>query len=169
MEADTQQRISLAGEPGSPTEGQQSRGGSEAAPTSISGLVPIPSPSNASPVIPQQVQGKQVRRKEGWVKIDDDAYPDFNFKMWINYPQKYDDAIKTTATPDEIRETLGKIVLAHDGWLDEEGMPYPPANTPEFWKSIPNELAAAIITLVRLEATNLPNLLMEKRQNMKRT
>jgi hypothetical protein len=52
--------------------------------------------------------------------------------------------------------TLQKIVVEHNGWCDEEGVPSPPANTDAFWDAIPDELAATLITLLRFEVENWP-------------
>ena len=52
---------------------------------------------------------------------------------------------------------LGQIVLEHNGWCDEDGVPYPPPGERAFWDAIPTELASVVIVLVQREAQRLPN------------
>lgn len=63
---------------------------------------------------------------------------------------------------DERRYTaLGKIVLQHNGWCDEDGNAYPPASEVKaFWKAIPDELAGAIMVILRREQGRLPSSMM---------
>lgn len=57
-------------------------------------------------------------------------------------------------------KALHQIVVEHNGWCDWEGTPYPPATDDAFWDEIPDELAAAIMVLVRREAAKLPSSMM---------
>lgn len=61
------------------------------------------------------------------------------------------------AAEDRRIDALGRIVVEHNGWLDDEGKPYPPASDPTFWEVIPDELAAAILVIIRQENSRLPS------------
>ena len=109
----------------------------------------------------RRVNAPKVQRREKWITIKDEAYEGFEFRIWVNYPQRLDLEIRST-DEDKIRAALKQVILEHNGWLDEEGNPYPPSTTDEFWKQIPNELAAVVLALMRMEAARLPNSLMRK-------
>jgi hypothetical protein len=162
-------RISLAGEPGSPPEGDSLGAAVEAAPSPVSPPTGNNGHVDSSPGTVVTPTGPRARKRVEWVEIDDPAYEGFKFRMWINYPQEYDDKIRPNASEDEIREVLNQIFLEHNGWCDFDGNPYPPASDPLFWKKIPNELGGAIVTVIRLEGTKLSNLLMQKQMNTGRT
>lgn len=52
---------------------------------------------------------------------------------------------------------LRQIVVKHNDWVMWNGTPYPPADSDDFWRAIPDELAAAIIVIMRKEANRLPS------------
>lgn len=52
---------------------------------------------------------------------------------------------------------LRQIVVKHNDWVMWDGTPYPPADSDDFWRAIPDELAAAIIVIMRKEANRLPS------------
>jgi hypothetical protein len=172
METDTN-RVSLAGSVGSPTDGDSLGAAVEAAPSPVMLPTGNNGATHSSPdtVVdsPSSATGPRAKRRVRWVDIEDEAYEGFKFRMWVNYPQSFDTKIKPGASEEEIAEVLNKVFLEHNGWCDEEGTPYPAANHPNFWNVIPNELAAAIVTLIRLEGTKLSNLLMQKQMNTART
>jgi hypothetical protein len=43
---------------------------------------------------------------------------------------------------------LRKIVLEHNGWIDEDGQPLPIADSDEFWERIPDVLLSVLIAIV---------------------
>jgi hypothetical protein len=90
--------------------------------------------------------------------------------MFVNYPQTVH-AEMVSGVEETARGALMKIVLEHNGWLDMDGNPYPPASSIDFWtgeRSIPNELLRAIIALIQIEGGKLPNSLIEKSRNTNR-
>ncbi len=116
----------------------------------------------------QRANGPKVRRREKWIQIKDEAYEGFEFRIWVNYPQRLDIDIRS-GDEDKIRAAMQVIVLEHNGWLDEEGNPYPQPTEAEFWNLISNELAAVILALLRMEAARLPNSLMRNWRNTEST
>lgn len=106
----------------------------------------------------------KMAKRTAWVDLpgrDEDgqeAYPGFKVKIWVNYPSGLIQEVRS-GDSERAKTALKKIVLEHNGWGDIEGNEFPEAQTDEFWEAIPNELAAAVITLVQMEATKLPNYL----------
>jgi len=125
-------------------------------------LVPSRPDVSARPGAPR------VGRRENWIEIPDPTYQGFQFRVWVNYPQKYEDMLRS-GDEEKMHAALTTIILEHNGWLDEEGAPYPPANDAEFYKQIPTELLAVMLTLVRQESARLSNLLMQNWRNTKNT
>ncbi len=94
------------------------------------------------------------RRESGWVPLPD-AYAGFEFRFWINAPQRLwndvssgDDALGKAA--------LAQLVLEHNGWVDEAGVPFPPPADPNFWELIPTELLAVLLVVSQAEMMKLP-------------
>lgn len=100
--------------------------------------------------------GPRILRREAWVTLPD-AYAGFTFRLWVNAPQRLWNDL---GSGDEARAraAMGQIVLEHNGWLDFDGQPYPPASNPEaLWDAVPTELAGVVITAAQLEIAKLPN------------
>lgn len=112
---------------------------------------PMVPPSNGVPI----AAGPQIMRRELWVDVAPEEYPDFKAKIWINYPRRLIDDLNQPDDADLRKQALSKMVVAHNGWLDYDGTPFPPADNPTFWDAIPDELAAALIALVNREAGKL--------------
>lgn len=103
--------------------------------------------------------GPQIQRREKWVDLPEE-YAGFKIKVWVNAPTRLWSAIGQAANSGDegaAQDAAQKIVLEHNGWLDFDGEPYPPANTSEFWAAIPTELAGVVFALVQYEMGNLPN------------
>lgn len=102
----------------------------------------------------------QVRRREAWIELPGD-YEGFRYRAWVNHPHSLIMQAKYAA--NDALQTLAfcQIVLEHNGWRNEDGDEYPPANTPEFWEQIPDELAGAVILGVEQEKEKLPNLMRQ--------
>jgi len=120
-----------------------------------------------TPISPSPPLGPTVPRRYQWFDLPEEQYPELRIKLWVNYPSSINKTL-TTRDQDEQRAALCKIVLEHNGWrkVDDDGTdagPYPPANTPEFWDEIPDELAAVILTLLLVEIPKLAALLRETR------
>jgi hypothetical protein len=103
--------------------------------------------------------GPRIQRREAWLPLIGEgagAYPGFEVRVWTNHPSRIWGEIQSR---DEARmsEALRQLVTAHNGWLDFDGEPYPPADTDEFWTAIPNELAALVILTIERGAFSLPN------------
>lgn len=96
-----------------------------------------------------------LQRREQWVDLPQEEYPYFKVKLWVNYPQKLN-ADLNSGDQERMAAALGRIVLEHNGWCDEETRPYPPASERAFWEAIPDELAAVLLVLVRQESLKLP-------------
>lgn len=111
--------------------------------------------------------GPRAMRRERWIDLPSDGdYAGFKFRVWVNHPTQLmidvmgDKTEGETDTDVEARRTraLGRMILEHNGWRDEDDKPYPPANEPDrFWAAIPTELAASMMALIRAEVGKLPN------------
>lgn len=115
-------------------------------------------------VTPAAPSGPRVPRRERWVDMPEE-YGDagFKVKMWVNYPNWLGAEIASD-DQDKAKEALSKIVVQHNGWLDEDGVAYPSSSDPDFWDKIPNELAMSIIALIGQEIGKLPNSLIASRR-----
>lgn len=131
--------------------------------------------------------GPRLPRREVWVDLPEE-YPGFRFKLWVNAPQRVWNTIASAgkeqapllddATPEQIAAykaaadavttattaALQKIVLEHNGWLDDEGQPFPPAADAGFWEAIPTELGGLVMASAQRAMGNLPNSLAPKRR-----
>jgi hypothetical protein len=125
--------------------------------------------------------GPQIQRRERWVPLPQE-YEGFKFRLWVNAPTKLWNALTAEAnvpsgateeekaqiekaSEREKQQALAKIVLEHNGWLDFDGEPYPPASDAEaFWEAIPQELATTVLIACHVEMSVLPNSLLPKRR-----
>lgn len=89
-------------------------------------------------------------------------YPGFEVQLWVNFPQRLAADMQAGDTARAV-EALGQIVVAHNGWCDENGEPLPQPADPAFWDRISNELALVIVSLVSAEAERLPKSLATRR------
>jgi hypothetical protein len=113
-------------------------------------------------------QGPRIPRRETWVELPTE-YPDFKFKMWVNAPQRlWNDIRDVDQDLSRALAALKQIILEHNGWLDFDESPYPPATEDAFWDAIPTELAGTIIAACNAEMTKLPNSLAPKRRSSRR-
>jgi hypothetical protein len=156
-------------------------------------VVESPSPPTAAvppaPAPSPVASGPRLGRREKWVDLPaktedgEDAYPSFRIKLWLNYPQHWDQdmlGVNFRPQPDHAgvtlqelrawsdereasqREAYGRVVLEHNGWLDFEGNPLPQPQDPTFWELIPTELAAVIVNLQKQASAELPNSIMRR-------
>ena len=118
---------------------------------------------------PVASSGPRMPKRLRWVDLPSvdssgqEAYPEFKVKLWVNYPAALLNEIRSGDHP-RVKAALQKIVLEHNGWLNEEGEPFPPTSDEDFWEIIPTELAAIIISHVQTETTRLPNSILQERQ-----
>jgi len=96
--------------------------------------------------------GPRVRRREDWVELAE-PYAGFRFRLWMTAPTRV--WMTVGAGGDAAEPALRSLVLAHNGWRDEDGAPYPPADDPTFWELIPTELAALVLRAAQVELGRL--------------
>ena len=157
------------------------------APPAATGPAAVP-PTPAASAAPLAAQppagpGPRLARREVWVDVPE--YDGFKVKLWINYPQHWDQdmlGINFRPQPDHDgvtiqdlrawsdereasqREAYGRVVLEHNGWLDFEGNPLPQPQDPRFWELIPTELAAVVVALQKQASAELPNSIQPRRR-----
>lgn len=107
----------------------------------------------------------QIQRREAWAELPEE-YAGFEVRVWINAPAKLWSAL--TGEDDDTMAALKQLVLAHNGWLDFDGEPYPPASDEVFWEEIPTELAACILVATQQEMQKLPNSMAPQRRRSRR-
>lgn len=113
--------------------------------------------------------GPRVQRREAWVDLPD-AYAGFRARIWVNAPGRILNDLLTNGDDEEAikekraQKAASQVVLEHNGWLDFDGNPYPPASDPEFWDAIPLELTTTLLFVIRLEMNKLPNSLIPKKR-----
>lgn len=120
--------------------------------------------SATAPVAPS-APGLVMPRREIWMDLPEE-YPGWKIRVWANCPHRLWAALDNGAgiAVAEFMAACYAVILEHNGWCDEDGNPYPPANTPEFWDEVPNELAALAIVLAKKGPYELPNSLQATRR-----
>lgn len=114
--------------------------------------------------VPPLVAPRVIRRVV-WLPLNDaECYPGFEIKAWLN-PSHMQRRLGDVASGDRASEFIKLVVLEHNGWVDEDGEPYPPANEPAFWDAIPMHLAVRTITVVNEALTSLPNSISAAKRN----
>lgn len=111
-------------------------------------------------------KGPQIKRRETWVELPAE-YEGFKFRVWLNAPAR----LWGDLNADNEKQTLAalqQLVLEHNGWLDFDGKPYPPASEPQFWTEIPTELAACMLVATQTEMQTLPNSIAPQRRRSRR-
>ncbi len=102
--------------------------------------------------------GPRITPLAEWIELPAEAYPGFKVKIRSNFPQRLANEI---ASGDSARAVaaLQAIVLEHNGWCDEDGVPLPPASDPGFWEhpGLPTHLAVTVLSLVNQVASTPPN------------
>lgn len=106
--------------------------------------------------------GPQIKRREAWVELPAE-YEGFKFRVWLNAPTRIWNDL-TSTQEEQTLEALKQLVLEHNGWIDFEGQPYPPASEPKFWEDIPTELAACMLISIQVEMQKLPNSIAPQRR-----
>jgi hypothetical protein len=105
---------------------------------------------------PAVVDGPRVKRRESWVELPE-PYEGFRFRLWTTAPTRV--WMRVAAGGDDAEAALRSLILEHNGWADEDGVPYPPPTDPELWVAIPTELAAFVLKAAQAEMGKLPSLL----------
>lgn len=119
---------------------------------SLNKAMEAPAVQTPGPIIP----GRSV-----WLDVPE--YPGFKVRLWSNMPNRLLLEIDSRDVP-RVQAALLEIVLEHNGWRDEDGNEYPPADTQAFWDAIPQELAILVIGLIGEAPRQLPNSLMAMRR-----
>lgn len=102
----------------------------------------------------------RIPRRDIWQDVPE--YPGFRIKVWCNAPHRLFAELRS-GDNGRIAEALTQLACEHNGWLDYDGAPYPPAHTVEFWLAIPTELASTLIQVAQAAASELPNSLARMR------
>jgi hypothetical protein len=97
--------------------------------------------------------GPRLPRREAWIELPPE-YPDFRVKVWVNYPRRFNDEIRS-GDQQRTTEVLRQVVLEHNGWSDVDGTPFPAPTTAEFWDAIPDELLLVVVNLLVQEMGKL--------------
>lgn len=147
-------------------------------------------PTSLEPVAPPAPTGPRDEKRITWLHLPA-PYEGVQVQVWINPPNKFMDIMNAGGRPEtmaalrrlanddehaeerwllqeqarqEQYEVLGRMVLAHNGWLDYDGHPYPPANTRAFWDEISQEAALMILALYQDEQQRAPLAMRKKRK-----
>lgn len=110
--------------------------------------------------------GPRIPRKTEWFVLPDEfgqTDPPMRVKVWVTYPRRLIDDIRSGEL-DRQKPALQQIVLEHNGWIDEDGEPLPPANTDEFWDQVPDIIAGAVIAIVTVEVGKAAASVMRKQR-----
>jgi hypothetical protein len=99
--------------------------------------------------------GPRAPRIEDTIDLDGYGYPGHQVRVWLNFPQKLF-AQMQSGTQEAMVAALSRIVLAHNGWLDEDGVPYPPPSDPAFWEAVPTHQAVALLRAIVTRVTQAP-------------
>lgn len=113
---------------------------------------------------PPPPSGPRERPRIEWLDFPQDCeYPDFKIRAWVNYPNRLDLDLSSN-DPERMRPALARILVEHNGWIDQDDQPYPPAGTPEFWESLSNRLGFLVMAVVKTASTQLPNSLDQRKR-----
>jgi hypothetical protein len=110
---------------------------------------------------PPPAEGPRVRRREDWVELPE-PYAGFRFRLWMTAPTRV--WMTIGAGGDDAEAALRSVILGHNGWADEDGTPFPPADSTAFWEAIPTELAALVLRAAQVELGRLGEALAASRR-----
>jgi hypothetical protein len=114
--------------------------------------------------VPAPPSGPRLPKRLVWLDLPEEAYPGFKVKVWVNAPQRLFTGLTEATDADAIKGVLCQLIVEHNGWLDFDGNPLPPAADSRFWDEIPNELAAAVIVMLQGEVGKLATSLQMPRR-----
>jgi len=110
----------------------------------------------------------QIKRRTAWVDLPDE-YEGFEVEVWVNAPTRLWMQLQGADGDENDRQAAAeKLILAHNGWLDFEGIEYPPPTDSKFWEDIPTELAACVFAVAYAEMQKLPNSLAPTNRRSRR-
>lgn len=110
--------------------------------------------------------GPQIKRRTAWVALPDE-YEGFEVEIWVNAPTRLWTQLGSGEEAEAL-EAMQRIVIGHNGWLDFDGNPYPPADDSKLWEEVPTELAAVVLAIAQAEITKLPNSLAPTNRRSRR-
>jgi hypothetical protein len=90
--------------------------------------------------------GPSLRMGKRLVTIDlgdVEGYENMSYVAWVNYPPEIRDKFQKDDEASRL-EALREIIVSTN-FVNEDGTPFYAPSTPEFWKSIPDDLAVIII------------------------
>jgi hypothetical protein len=125
-------------------------------------------PTPRPPGGPDPVAGPRMPKRTLWVDLPettpdgDVAYPGFKVRVWVNFPARFAEQLKT-GTEEEKAGVLRRIIVEHNGWCDDEGHPFPAADDPAFYQELPQELASLILYSIVEAMNRFPNSLLRMR------
>ena len=104
----------------------------------------------------------RIQRRYAWLDLPEDGYAGFKAKFCTNFPQRLRADLASNES-ERMETALREIIVEHNGWLDEDGTPFPLTTDPAFYDAIPTELAAVLITMTQTAAAALPKSLLAMR------
>lgn len=118
-----------------------------------------------APSVEAVLAGPRIPRREVWVDLPEE-YPGMKILVWVNAPNR---VVAKLDTGDEaqIREGLKELIIAHNGWLNEDGTKaLPQINEDSFWddEAIGPELAMVTVATAAQAVRALPNSLRATRR-----
>lgn len=116
----------------------------------IDAAFPDPNRPEAGP------QPPRAPRKEQWLDVEPEEFPGFRFRAWLGMSDATFMA-GIYGSGESQKEALARMCLEHNGWQDEDGVPFPPmADAEAFWRAIPTRLAFLILRRVEFAIYTRP-------------
>lgn len=99
---------------------------------------------------------RQAARRVRWISLgDDEIYPGFEMKVWVN-PSHVAKRMAEWGDQSGIN-FFRLVVLEHNGWADEDGTPYPPVSDPAFFDALPQEMGNLMGEAIKAAFNQVPN------------
>lgn len=99
----------------------------------------------------------RLPRRTPWLDLPGE-YGEVGMKVqiWANYgPELLRD--RDLGQRGDLLALMRDIILQHNGWATEDGVPFPSPSTEAFWEQIPPELIDVLIILALQAREQLPN------------
>jgi hypothetical protein len=99
----------------------------------------------------------RLPRRTPWLELPGEyGEVGMRVRIWANYGAELVRDRDLTQR-EELLALMREIILEHNGWATEEGVPFPSPSTEEFWAIIPPELVDVLIILALQAREQLPN------------
>ncbi len=115
--------------------------------------VPPPAAAPVSPLPPPAAPMVRMPRIVEWLDVPE--YPGFKARCWINPPKRLAADINSADEP-RVRAVLKEIILEHNGWADDTGVPLPPAQDAGFWDELGGHLMTCLMAAIAQRANQPP-------------